>query len=181
MIIPEHKAADAAVAARGVRLAAVAVRRGPPDVQDPALNSHSKLNCVLACVAAAKAGADEALMLDQRGFVATCNSTNFFVVRGGVVETPAEGPLMPGITRRNILNLCAAHGLPAAERADLTLAQVYSADEAFVTGTFGGAVPVVEVDGRRIGGGMRGPVTARLQALYEELCAAEAARGRSLA
>jgi branched-chain amino acid aminotransferase len=148
---------------RGIRLATVHVRRGAPDVQDPTLNTHCKWNCIAACVAAKKAGADEALMLDPRGFVATCNSTNFFIVRDGGAElwTPPPHHLRKGVTRENVLALARGHaggGAAAAAAArvrvrerDFSLAEVYSADEAFVTGTFGGIVPVRSVDGHAIG------------------------------
>lgn len=167
VIVPEYKEALPEIRERGVRLATVHVRRGPPDVQDPKLNSHSKLNCITACIQAAKAGADEGLMLDPRGFVATCNSTNFFVVRGGEVWTSTPNWCMNGITRAVTLELCRANGIPARE-TDFSLTQVYGADEAFVTGTFAGQVPVREVDGRTIGDGRRGSVTRRLQDLYAE-------------
>jgi branched-chain amino acid aminotransferase len=167
VIVPEHKEALPEIREGGVRLATVHVRRGPPDVQDPKLNSHSKLNCITACIQAAKAGADEGLMLDPRGFVATCNSTNFFIVRGGEVWTSTPNWCMNGITRAVTLELCRDHGIPARE-TDFSLTQVYGADEAFVTGTFAGQVPVREVDGRTIGDGARGPVTRRLQELYAE-------------
>jgi branched-chain amino acid aminotransferase len=165
VIIPEYKEPLPELAERGIRLATVHVRRGPPDVQDPKINSHSKLNCVLACIQATKAGADEGLMLDPRGFVATCNSTNFFAVRRGEVRTSTPGWCLNGITRGVTLELCAEHGIPARE-TDISLAEVHAADEAFVTGTFAGIVPVTEIDGRRIGEGARGPLTRRLQELY---------------
>ncbi len=167
VIVAEHKAADSAPLEKGLRLFTVHVRRGRPDVQDPRWNSHSKLNCITACIQAAQAGADEALMLDPHGFVATCNSTNFFVVRRGEVWTSTPKYCMNGITRAVTLELCREHGIPARE-TDFPLTDVYSAAEAFVTGTFGGQVPVVDVDGRRIGDGRPGPVTARLRALYAE-------------
>jgi branched-chain amino acid aminotransferase len=174
VITAEHKRADPAAREKGLRLFTVHVRRGRPDVQDPAWNSHSKLNCITACIQAAQAGADEALMLDPAGFVATCNSTNFFVVRGGEVWTATTKYLMPGITRAVTLELCRGHGIPARE-LDFSLTSVYGADEAFVTGTFGGLVPAIEVDGRRIGDGRPGPVTGRLQALYDDAVAADGA------
>lgn len=168
VIIPEYKLPDEAVAARGVRLFTVHVRRGAPDVQDPKLNSHSKINCILACIQAAKAGADEALMLDPHGFVATCNSTNFFVARAGEIWTSTGRYCMNGITRGNVLRLCRDHAIPAFEK-DFSLTDVYGADEAFVTGTFAGVVPAVEVDGRTIGDGRPGPLTGRLRRLYAAL------------
>ena len=153
----------------------VHVRRGAPDVQDPKLNSHSKLNCIQACIQATKAGADEALMLDPHGFVATCNSTHFFIVRGGEVWTSSGRYCLGGITRGNVLRLCRDNVIPACEK-DFSLTDVYGADEAFVTGTFAGLVSVREIDGRALPGPYPGPTVARLQALYAELIEREAAR-----
>ena len=168
VIIPEYKAPDPAVLTRGIRLFTVHVRRGPADVQDPKLNSHSKLNCILACIQAAKAGADEALMLDPHGFVATCNSTHFFIVRHGEVWTSSGDYCLGGITRGNVIALCREHAIPVRER-NFSLTDVYGAEESFVTGTFAGVAPVVSVDGRTIGTGTRGPITERLQSLYLRL------------
>ncbi len=169
VIIPEYKVA---VEGAGIRLATVHVRRGAPDVQDPRLNSHSKLNCILACIQADKMGADEALMLDPHGFVATCNSTHFFIVRRGQVWTSSGRYCLAGITRANVLDLCWENGIEAFEK-DFSLTDVYSADEAFVTGTFAGLIPVRQIDGRLIGE-EKGPVTRRLQDLYMALCEREA-------
>ena len=169
VIIPEYKVA---VEGPGLKLATVHVRRGAPDVQDPALNTHSKLNCITACIQADKMGADEALMLDPHGFVATCNSTHFFIVRKGEVWTSSGRYCLAGITRANILQLARGNAIPALEK-DFSLKDVYNADEAFVTGTFAGLIPVHEIDGRVIGSDT-GPVTARLQALYRDLCEREA-------
>ena len=152
VIIPEYKVPSAEVSQRGISLFTVHVRRGPPDVQDNKLNSHSKLNCILGCIQATKAGADEALMLDTRGFVATCNSTHFFIVRDGEVWTSGGGYCLGGITRANVIKLCRDNDIPVFER-DFSLTDVYGAEESFVTGTFAGLVPVNEVDGRIIGTG----------------------------
>eukprot|EP00854_Cymbomonas_tetramitiformis_P027261 gene27261-33572_t len=149
VIIAEHKAASSGPKINGITLFTCHVRRGPPDVQDPSWNSHSKLNCIAACIQANKAGTDEALMLDPQGFVATCNSVNFFCVRKGVVWAPRPQYQMAGITRSNILRCCELGGIPYKEH-DFYLTQVYSADESFVTGTFGGVTPVREIDGRVI-------------------------------
>ena len=173
VIIPEYKTASAVVLTDGIRLHTVHVRRGAPDVQDPKLNSHSKLNCILACIQADKAGADEALMLDPLGFVATCNSTHFFIVRKGEVWTSTGKYCLGGITRANVLGLCRANAIPAFEK-DFSLTDVYGAEEAFVTGTFAGLIPAVEIDGRTMGAGTRGPVTVRLQDLYREAIDREA-------
>ena len=168
VIIPEYKTPHPEVLERGMKLFTVHVRRGYPDVQDPKLNSHSKLNCITACIQAYTAGADEALMLDPHGFVATCNSTHFFIVHRGEVWTSTGDYCLGGITRANVLRICAQAGIPARER-NFSLTDVYSADEAFVTGTFAGVVPVREIDGRTIGDGQRGPMVERLQQLYREL------------
>ena len=140
VIIPEYKAADPAVIEQGLKLFTVHVRRGDPAVQDPKLNSHSKLNCITACIQAAEAGADEALMLDPHGFVATCNSTHFFIVRKGEVWTSTGKYCLGGITRGVVIELCRDNGIPAFEK-DFSLVDVYAADEAFVTGTFGVVIP----------------------------------------
>lgn len=167
VIIPEVKQSSETTKEVGITLFTVHVRRGRPDVQDPSWNSHSKLNCISACIQGQKAGADEALMLDPHGFVATCNSTNFFIVRNGEVWTPTTKYQLHGITRQNVINLCHKNGIPCKE-LDFSLTKVYSADEAFVTGTMAGQIPVKEVDGRTIGEGKRGPVTKRLQEIYKE-------------
>jgi branched-chain amino acid aminotransferase len=174
VIIPEYKTPSEAPLVDGLRLHTVHVRRGAPDVQDPKLNSHSKLNCILACIQADKAGADEALMLDPHGFVATCNSTHFFIVRKGEVWTSSGNYCLGGITRRNVIDLCLANDIPVFQK-DFSLTEVYGAQEAFVTGTFAGLIPAVEIDGRTIGDGSRGPMCERLQALYRDLCDREAA------
>lgn len=168
VIIAEHKQASETVAEQGMKLFTVHVRRGAPDVLDPKLNMHSKLNCITAAVQAAKAGADEGLMLDPHGFVATCNSTNFFIVRKGELWTSTGRYCMNGITRANILALARENGIHAEER-DFSLTETYGAEEAFVTGSFGGVTPVRELDGRIFGDGTPGPVTRRLRQLYREL------------
>lgn len=171
VILPEWKRPDPAVAEKGLRLFTVHVRRGYPDVQDQKLNSHSKINCITACIQATKAGADEALMLDPHGFVATCNSTHFFIVRKGEVWTSTGDYCLGGVTRGVIIDICREAGIPVFEK-NFTLTQVYSAEEAFTTGTFAGLVPVIEVDGRKISDS-RGPMVERLQALYRQKLEAE--------
>jgi branched-chain amino acid aminotransferase len=168
VIVPEHKTPRPEVVERGLKLFTVHVRRGYPDVQDPKLNSHSKLNCITACIQATQAGADEALMLDPHGFVATCNSTHFFIARRGEVWTSTGDYCLHGITRGNVLRACREAGIPAFEK-NFSLAEAYSAEEAFCTGTFAGVVPVRSIDGRTIGDGKPGPTVARLQALYRGL------------
>lgn len=182
VIIPEFKEAMKQTLDRGIRLFTAHVRRGYPDVQDPKLNSHSKLNCITACIQAAKAGADEALMLDPHGFVATCNSTHFFIVRDGEVWTSTGRYCLGGITRGMVISLAREAGIPVYEK-DFSLTDVYGADEAFVTGTFAGLVPVGEVDGRTIGedgATMPGPMVKRLRELYLARTQAEAEKGREL-
>ena len=154
--------------ARPIRLATVPHVRGLPMTQDPKLNSHSKLNCILACIAAEKAGADEALMLDVHGFVNTTNACNFFIVRKGSVWTSTGDYCMNGITRQKVIDLCRANDIPVYER-NYSLVDTYGADEAFLTGTFGAQTPVSEIDGRMIGDGQLGPMTARIQGLYKAL------------
>ena len=155
---------------RPLRLATVPHIRGLPMTQDPKLNSHSKLNCILACIAAEKANADEALMLDVHGFVNTTNACNFFIVRKGAVWTSTGDYCMNGITRQKVIDLCRANDIPVFER-NYSLVDTYGADEAFLTGTFGAQTPVSEIDGRKIGSGDDGPITLRLRALYKDLVA----------
>jgi branched-chain amino acid aminotransferase len=176
VIIAEHKEPVSRTATDGITLFTTHVRRAGPDTLDPKLNAHSKLNDITACIQAYTAGADEALMLDPHGFVATCNSTNFFIVAGTdaapEVLTSDGRYCLAGITRANVLEICRAHAIPARETT-FSLTDVYAAREAFVTGTFAGVVPVRSVDGRTIGDGRRGPMVERLQALYRELVDAD--------
>jgi len=175
VIIAEHKEPLPKTVETGITLFTTHVRRANPDTLDPKLNAHSKLNDITACIQAYTAGADEALMLDPHGFVATCNSTHFFVVtRAGEVLTSDGRFTLGGITRANVLELCAANDI-AARETTFSLTDVYSAREAFVTGTFAGVVPVRSVDGRTIGDGRRGPVVERLQGLYRDLVDADVA------
>ncbi len=176
VVVPEFKTPLATPASAGKRLFTVHVRRTAPDMQDQKLNSHSKLNCILACIQATKAGADEALMLDSQGFVATCNSTHFFIARDGELWTSSGDYCLGGITRGVILEVARAAGIVAREK-NFSLHDVYGADEAFLTGTFAGVTPVSDIDGRAIGTG-RGPIVERLQALYRTRVAEETAKGR---
>jgi branched-chain amino acid aminotransferase len=182
VIVPEYKEPNPRKMQDGLTLHTVNVRRGAPDVQDQKLNSHSKLNCITACIQAANAGADEALMLDPLGFVATCNSTHFFIVRRGELWTSSGQYCIPGITRGNMLRVAASLGIPAYER-QFSLYDVYGADEAFVTGTFAGLVPVRMIDGRSVRHPLSteewsgiGPVSKRLSEGYKALARAESAR-----
>ena len=172
VIMPEYKIANEQRAVEGIRLVTVDVRRGEQNVQDPRINSLSKHNCIAACVDAAAKGGEEGLMLDSAGNVATCNSTHFFIVRDGEVWTSTGEHCLDGITRRKVLDLCLANGIPAYER-DFTTNEVSTADEAFVTGTFAGLIPVVEFDGEPMSQGQRGPMCERLQSLYTELLGSE--------
>ena len=166
VIIAEHKQVNPETARAGVKLFTSTVRRGSPDYLDPRLNCHSKLHEVIALVQALNAGADEALMLDIHGFVSTCNATNFFMVKSGEVWTSTGQYCMNGITRRKVIELCQANGIVVIEK-NFSLTDVYDADEAFVTGTFAGLVPVTDVDGRSIGEVAEHSVVERLQSLYK--------------
>lgn len=152
----------------GIRLATVPHLRGLPMTQDPKLNSHSKLNCILALIAAEKAGADEALMLDVNGFVNTTNACNFFIVKEGEVWTSTGDYCMNGITRKKVIQLCRENNIPVFEK-NYSLVDTYSADEAFLTGTFGAQTSVSEIDGRQIGNAKTGPVTDKIRILYKQL------------
>jgi len=165
VIIMEHSKPSTDLVSRGIRLHTVPVVRGLPMSQDPKLNSHSKLNCILAGIHAQKAGADEALMLDPYGFVNTTNGCNFFIVRKGEVWTSTGDYCMNGITRKKVIELCHANNIPVYEK-NFSLTQTYDADEAFLTGTFGAQTPVSDIDGRSIGDGSAGPVTRHIRDLY---------------
>ena len=153
---------------RPISLATVPHLRGLPMTQDPKLNSHSKLNCILACIAAEKAGADEALMLDINGFVNTTNACNFFIVKKDEVWTSTGDYCMNGITRQKVIDICRSDGIPVYEN-NFSLVDTYSAEEAFLTGTFGAQTPVGSIDGRSIGKGKLGPITERIRKLYKLL------------
>lgn len=168
VIIMEHSKPAGALLEKGIRLATVPQVRGLPMSQDPKYNSHSKLNCVIACLQAEQAGADEALMLDPHGFVNTTNSCNFFIVRKGEVWTSTGDYCMNGVTRAKVIMLCRQNGIPVFER-NFSLVETYGAEEAFLTGTFGAQTPVSAIDGRPVGGGGAGPVTRRIRDLYEAL------------
>lgn len=176
VVIAEYKQADPEVLQRGITLHTSSVRRPPPNTLDQRINTHSKLHEVIALIEATEHGADEALMLDVTGAVATCNATHFFIVTGGELWTSTGEHCLRGITREVVLEVAREAGIPAFER-DFFPDDVYGADEAFVTGTFGGLTPVIEVDGRRIGAGTPGETTSRLRGLYEERIAEEVAHG----
>jgi len=176
VIIAEHKAADPTVRDQGISLFTATVRRPPPDTLDQKLNCHSKLHEVIALIQATNAGADEALMLDPTGAVATCNATNFFIVKNGEIFTATGQYNLNGITSALMVEVAEGAGI-AAHRAPFSLTDVYAADEAFVTGTFGGLTPVHTIDGRTIGDGEQGPMSMRLRELYQNAMAAEVASG----
>jgi len=168
VIIAEHKKASAENRDQGIALFTSTFRRGSPDYLDPRLNCHSKLHEVQALIQAIGAGADEALMLDIHGFVSTCNATNFFMVKGEEIWTSTGQYCMNGITRGHVISICEGKK-KICRLKNFSLFDVYGADEAFVTGTFGGLTPVVSVDGKPIGTGKYGPVTKQLNNWYEEL------------
>lgn len=175
VIIMEHSKPAESLHSRGIRLATVPQVRGLPMSQDAKYNSHSKLNCVIACLQAEQAGADEGLMLDPHGFVNTTNACNFFIVRRGEVWTSTGDYCMNGVTRQKVIDLCRKNGIAVFER-NFSLFDAYGADEAFLTGTFGAQTPVSEIDGRKIGDREgAGPLTVRLQTLYSELIARDTA------
>jgi branched-chain amino acid aminotransferase len=165
VIVAEYKTSNPATKARGLALWTSTFRCSPPDVFDLRLNSHSRLNLIQALLQAIDAGADEALMLDPQGFVASCNSTNFFIVREGELWTSTGRYNFKGITRRHVLALAGRNGMLTRE-TDFTLAETYSAQEAFVTGTLGGVTPVTRIDGRAIGNGKPGLITTRIADWY---------------
>ncbi|WP_226780292.1 aminotransferase class IV [Oceaniglobus trochenteri] len=173
VIIMEHSKPVDRLQSAGIRLATVPQVRGLPHSQDAKLNSHSKLNCVIACLQAEQAGADEALMLDPHGFVNTTNACNFFIVRRGEVWTSTGDYCMNGVTRQKVIDLCRADGIPVFEK-NFSLFEAHGASEAFLTGSFGAQTPVAEIDGKPVGDGTR-PVTARIQKLYKDLIAKDTA------
>ena len=175
VIIAEHKIADPSISQEGITLFTVTVRRPPPDTLDQRLNCHSKLHEVIALIQAIEAGADEALMLDPTGAVATCNATNFFIIKNDEVWTSTGEYCLNGITRELVIEIARSHGMKAFEKP-FSLTDVYSASEAFVTGTFGGLTPVTQIDGRTIADGKIGNTTMRLQNLYKEAVNAEVSK-----
>lgn len=177
VIIAEHKQASSETKEQGITLFTSTIRRGSPDYLDPRLNCHSKLHEVQALVQAIEAGADEALMLDIHGFVSTCNATNFFIVKGDEVWTSTGQYCMNGITRGKVIEACERFGITCLQK-DFSLYDVYGADEAFVTGTFGGLTPVTKIDGRIIGDGTYGASTKKLSSLYNQLIEEEVKRNK---
>mgnify|MGYP001348189513 FL=1 len=166
VIIPEYKKADATLLSKGIRLCLVDTVRGAHNSQDPRLNTLSKLNCIFGCLEADEKGFDEGIMLDMNGNVSTCNSTNFFIVKNGEVWTSTGEYCLPGITRGNIIKLCRENHIPVFEK-NFQMKDVYSADEVFVTGTFAGVIPAIQVDDTSIGNGNSGLITEKLYHLYK--------------
>jgi branched-chain amino acid aminotransferase len=177
VIIPEYKDEIPDANVRGLKLVSVHIRRGLPDTQDPKLNSHSKLNCILAMLQAMQSQADEGLMMDVNGFVNTCNSVNFFIIRRGEVWTSTGDYCMNGITRAKTIEVCRAHKIVVREK-NFSLMDVYSADGAFVTGTTGGQTPVLTIDGRTIGDGSAPAMLWNIRKWYKQLVAAYARKNR---
>jgi branched-chain amino acid aminotransferase len=176
VVVAEYKRPNPEAQRTGITLFTSSIRCTRPDTLDAKLNSHSRLGLISALIHAIKAGADEALMLDPEGFVCTCNATNFFFIKKGHVFSSTGKYGFNGITRGHVISLCKEHHIPI-ELGDFSLSNVYAADEAFVTGTFGGLSPVREIDGRTIGTGRPGPITGRLQGLYRDLLDAECLSG----
>ena len=166
VIIPEYKKVDATLISKGIRLCLVDTVRGGHNSQDPRLNTLSKLNCIFGCLEADEKGFDEGIMLDMNGNISTCNSTNFFLVRNGEVWTSTGKYCLPGITRGNIIRICHENHFPVFEK-NFQIGDVYSADEVFVTGTFAGVIPAIQVDDVSIGNGNFGIITERLYHLYK--------------
>lgn len=178
VIIAEHKKASEESKNKGITLFTCTIRRGAPDYLDPKLNCHSKLHEVQALIQAVEAGADEALMLDVNGFVSTCNATNFFIVKEGELWTSTGEYCMNGITRQNIIDVAKNNGLICLEK-NFSLFDVYGADEAFVTGTFGGITPVIKIDGKTIGNGTFGKVSKLLSEYYLSLIKSEVKKAKN--
>ncbi len=168
VIIPEYKKANQTRSVEGIDLVSVSVRRGGREIQDPTINSLSKHNCIAACIQAAERGGEEGLMLDPNGYVSTCNSTHFFMVKDEQVWTSSGNYCLDGITRRKVLEICKTNGIPTYV-GNFSFEDVRAADEAFVTGTFAGLTPVISFDGIPINDRSRGPICERLQDLYMSL------------
>ena len=167
VIIPEYKKANKEINENGISLKLVSTRRGTVDTQDPRLNTLSKLNCIIACIEAKNLGADEGIMLDINDNVSTCNSTNFFIVKNNEIWTSTSEYCLPGITRNAVIEICRENHLKVYEK-DFTIYDVESSDEAFVTGTFAGVIPVVKINDKVISKGQIGLTTQLLQKLYKD-------------
>ena len=171
--IPEYKHPSPVIKERGISLVSVDIIRGSSNIQDHRINSLSKFNCIQACIDAQRKGGDEGLMLDPHGYVSTCNSTHFFMVKEGAVWTSTGDYCLRGVTRQNIIEICKSKSIPVYEK-NFTLSDTYDADEAFVTGTFGGITPVSEIDNHELSISPENSLTSSLQDYYEELIEVEA-------
>jgi branched-chain amino acid aminotransferase len=171
--VAEYKVPDPGLATRGLSLRTASIRCSPKHMFDMRLNSHSRLNLIMALLEAIDAGADEALMLDPHGYVSSCNATNFFCIKNGEVLTSSGEYCFNGVTRGNVIRLCQENDIPIRQ-GNFSLDEALGADEAFVTGTFGGLTPVREIDGRPLPVALPGPTTERLRALYDSLKDAQA-------
>ena len=167
IIIPEYKEANENINKKGIKLVTVSTIRGTSNIQDPQLNTLSKHNCIAACIEADKQNADEGIMLDINGNVSTCNSTNFFIVKGKEIWTSSGEYCLPGITRKAVIDICKENNIPIKQK-DFQINDVYSSNESFVTGTFAGIIPGIEIDGKPICDGKRGKMTHNIQALYRK-------------
>ena len=165
VIIPEYKKPSPELKIEGITLGTVSTIRNNL-TQDPRVNSLSKHNCIAACIEADKMGVDEGLMLDPDGYVSTCNSTNFFMIKSNEVWTSNGQHCLNGVTRHSVIDICKKKQIPIKEK-QFSINEVHEADEVFVTGTFAGIIPVRSVDGNTIGNGTRGPLTEQLQTWYE--------------
>tara|TARA_B100000953_G_C17996152_1_gene413626 strand:- start:459 stop:1382 length:924 start_codon:yes stop_codon:yes gene_type:complete len=168
VVIPEYKLPLPKVQTSGLRLVSVNTIRGSEQIQDHRINSLSKFNCIQACIEAKRKGGDEGLMLDPHGYVSTCNSTHFFIVKSGAVWTSTGKYCLGGITRKNVINMCKSHSIPVYEK-NFTLSEVYEADEAFVTGTFAGIIPIYEIDDHDIKVLGSNSFVSKLQEYYHDL------------
>ena len=168
VVIPEYKQPSPDTQKNGIKLVSVDIIRGSSKVQDHRINSLSKFNCIQACIDAHRKGGDEGLMLDPHGYVSTCNSTHFFMVKDGSVLTSTGDFCLHGVTRQNIIDICKTNSIPIYEK-NFTLSDVYECEEAFVTGTFGGVVPVYEIDGHELRVLGDNSIVALLQTYYNEL------------
>tara|TARA_B100000029_G_C17294143_1_gene858134 strand:- start:130 stop:819 length:690 start_codon:yes stop_codon:yes gene_type:complete len=168
VVIPEYKQPSPDTRKNGIKLVSVDIIRGSSKVQDHRINSLSKFNCIQACIDAHRKGGDEGLMLDPHGYVSTCNSTHFFMVKDNAVLTSTGDFCLHGVTRQNIIDICKTNSIPIYEK-NFSLSDVYECDEAFVTGTFGGVVPVNEIDGHELEALRDNSIVSLLQSYYNDL------------
>jgi branched-chain amino acid aminotransferase len=175
VVIPEYKLPSPEVQSSGLKLVSVNTIRGSEQIQDHRINSLSKFNCIQACIEAKRKGGDEGLMLDPHGYVSTCNSTHFFIVKSGAVWTSTGKYCLGGITRKNVIDMCKSHSIPIYEK-NFALSEVYEADEAFVTGTFAGIIPIYEIDDHDIEVLGSDSLVSKLQKYYHDLIESESSK-----